>query len=60
MLEKPLALSEVFVSIPDPRQSSKVTYDLVEVLVVVVCAVICGADVTVHCARPSLEKEEVM
>ncbi|BCX80698.1 transposase [Methylomarinovum caldicuralii] len=48
MLEKPLALSEVFVSIPDPRQSSKVTYDLVEVLVVVVCAVICGADTLVE------------
>lgn len=48
MSEKPLALTEVFVSIPDPRQLSKVTYDLVEVLVVMVCAVICGADTVVE------------
>ncbi|BCX82216.1 transposase [Methylomarinovum caldicuralii] len=56
MLEKPLALSEVFVSIPDPRQSSKVTYDLVEVLVVVVCAVICGADTLVEVELWAREK----
>ena len=39
-----LRLAEVFVSIPDPRQASKVHHDLVELLVVAVNAVLVGAD----------------
>jgi predicted transposase YbfD/YdcC len=39
-----LRLADVFVSIPDPRQAKKRRHDLVEMLVVAVCAVLAGAD----------------
>lgn len=39
-----LRLADVFVSIEDPRQAAKVRYDLVELLVVAVNAVLVGAD----------------
>jgi predicted transposase YbfD/YdcC len=39
-----LRLAEVFVSIEDPRQRSKVRHDLVELLVVAVTGVLAGAD----------------
>jgi predicted transposase YbfD/YdcC len=39
-----LRLADVFVSITDPRQASKVEHDLVELLVVAVNAVLVGAD----------------
>ena len=42
--EGKLRLSDVFVSIHDPRQSGKVRHDLVELLVVAVNAVLVGAD----------------
>ncbi len=38
-MEEAVTLTDVFVSITDPRQSAKVRYDLVEVLALVVCAV---------------------
>jgi predicted transposase YbfD/YdcC len=44
----PLRLAEVFVSIDDPRQAAKVKYDLVELLVTAVAAVLCGADTFVE------------
>ena len=41
---KRLSLADVFVSISDPRQTSKVEHNLVEILVVAVNAVLSGAD----------------
>jgi predicted transposase YbfD/YdcC len=42
--ESKLRLADVFVSITDPRQATKVEHDLVELLVVAVNAVLVGAD----------------
>ena len=42
--EQPLRLSDVFVSIHDPRQPGKVKHDFVELLVVAVNGVLVGAD----------------
>jgi predicted transposase YbfD/YdcC len=39
-----IRLAEVFVGLNDPRQAKKVEHDLVEMLVVAVCAVLVGAD----------------
>jgi hypothetical protein len=41
-IEGKLRLSDIFVSIHDPRQSGKVRHDLVELLVVAVNAVLVG------------------
>lgn len=46
--EKTLRLGDVFVGIRDPRQGTKVVHDLVELLVVAVCAVLVGADTFVE------------
>ena len=46
--EGKLRLADVFVSITDPRQASKVEHDLVELLVVAVNAVLVGADTFVE------------
>lgn len=46
--ENRLRLADVFVSITDPRQSSKVELDLVELLVIAVNAVLVGADTFVE------------
>ena len=43
-----LCMAEVFVGIDDPRQAKKVRHNLVEVLVVAICAVISGADTFVE------------
>ncbi|GHT92857.1 hypothetical protein FACS1894116_03740 [Betaproteobacteria bacterium] len=43
-MEAKLRLSDVFISITDPRQSGKVSHDLVELLVVAANAVLVGAD----------------
>lgn len=43
-----LRLTDVFVSITDPRQAKKVRHDLAEVLVVAVCGVLVGADTFVE------------
>jgi len=42
--EGKVQLAEVFVGLRDPRQAKKVEHDLVEMLVVAVCAVLVGAD----------------
>jgi len=42
--ENTIRLAEVFVGLRDPRQTKKVEHDLVEMLVVAVCAVLVGAD----------------
>lgn len=39
-----MPVSEVFVSIPDPRSQRHAKHDLSELLTVAVCAVLCGAD----------------
>ena len=46
--ENQLRLADVFVAITDPRQAAKVEHDLVELLVVAVCAVLVGADTFVE------------
>ena len=46
--ESKLRLSDVFVSITDPRQARKTRHDLVEVLVVAVNGVLAGADTFVE------------
>ena len=42
--EKPVSLAEAFSIIVDPRVAGRNTHDLVEMLVVSVCAMLCGAD----------------
>jgi len=49
-------LADVFVSIDDPRQASKVKHDLVEVLVVAVNGVLVGADTFVEIELWAREK----
>ena len=49
-------LADVFVSIDDPRQASKVEHDLVELLVVAVNAVLVGADTFVEIELWAREK----
>lgn len=39
-----LPLTQVFVSIPDPRNSRQIRHDLSELLTVAACAVLCSAD----------------
>lgn len=51
-----LSLADVFVSIADPRQAKKTRYDLVEVLVVAVSAVLAGADTFVEMEAWANEK----
>ena len=54
--EGKLRLAEVFVSVTDPRQAGKVEYDLVELLVVAVNAVLVGADTFVEIELWAKEK----
>lgn len=51
-----LRIAEVFVGIGDPRQAKKVDHDLVELLVVAVCAVLAGADDFVEIEEWAKEK----
>ncbi len=41
---KPVSLAEAFSIIVDPRVAGRSTHDLVEMLVVAICAMLCGAD----------------
>jgi hypothetical protein len=50
--------ADVFVSIPDPRQTAKVEHDLVELLVVAVNAVLVGADTFVEIELWAREKPD--
>ena len=53
---KKLRLADVFVSVTDPRQASKVEHDLVELLVVAVNGVLVGADTFVEIELWAKEK----
>ena len=53
-----LCIAEVFVGIRDPRQAKKVDHDLVELLVVAVCAVLAGADDFVEIEEWAKEKRD--
>ena len=54
--ESKLRLMDVFVGLHDPRQARKVEHDLVEMLVVAVCAVLAGADDFVEIEEWAKEK----
>lgn len=54
--EGKLRLAEVFVGLLDPRQAKKVEHDLVEMLIVAVCAVLVGADDFVEIEEWAIEK----
>lgn len=54
--EGTLRLMDVFVGLHDPRQAKKVDHDLVEMLVVSVCAVVAGADDFVEIEEWAKEK----
>ena len=54
--ESKLRIADVFVGIRDPRQAKKVEHDLVEMLVVAVCAVLAGADDFVQIEEWAKEK----
>lgn len=41
---KRLSLAEAFAGLPDPRVAGRSKHDLVEMLVVTVCALLCGVD----------------
>ena len=41
---KRLSLAEAFAEIPDPRVAGRSKHDLVEMLVVAVCGLVCGVD----------------
>lgn len=56
--ESKVRLAEVFVGLRDPRQAKKVEHDLVEMLVVAVCAVLVGADDFVQIEEWANEKED--
>jgi len=43
-LGRRLSLAEAFAEIPDPRVAGRSKHDLVEILVVAVCGVLCGVD----------------
>ncbi len=42
--KKVMPLTEVFVSISDPRSARQIRHDLSELLTVAVCAALCSAD----------------
>jgi predicted transposase YbfD/YdcC len=56
--ERTIRLVEVFVGLRDPRQAKKVEHDLVEILVVAVCAVLVGADDFVEIEEWANEKAD--
>ncbi len=41
---KPMALVEAFACVPDPRVAGRTKYDLVEMLVISICAMVCGIE----------------
>jgi hypothetical protein len=42
--EKPTSLAEHFAELPDPRQRQNREHKLIDILVITICAAICGAD----------------
>lgn len=57
--EGKVRLAEVFVGLRDPRQAKKVEHDLMEMLVVAVCAVLVGADDFVEIEEWANEKTAI-
>ena len=47
-----------FESLPDPRQSGKVDHKLIDIIIITICAVICGADNWVEVAEFGKEREK--
>jgi hypothetical protein len=41
---KRLSIAQAFAEIPEPRVAGRSTYDLVEILVLAACAMVCGVD----------------
>ncbi len=41
---KRLSLAEAFADLPEPRVAGRSKHDLVEMLVLTVCALVCGVD----------------
>ena len=56
--EQPLSLAEAFSVISDPRVKGRSTYDLVELLVISVCGMLCGADNFVDIVEWANERQD--
>lgn len=39
-----LSISECFADLPDPRMEKKTKHQLLDIITITICAVICGAD----------------
>lgn len=53
-----LSIISHFESLPEPRQSGKVAHKLIDVIIITICAVICGADNWVEVAEFGKEREK--
>lgn len=47
-----------FESLPEPRQSGKVEHKLIDIIIITICAVICGADTWVEVEEFGKERED--
>ena len=47
-----------FENMPDPRQSSKIEHKLIDIIIITICAVICGADSWVEVEEFGKEREK--
>jgi hypothetical protein len=52
-----MTLTEAFSGLPDPRTGPAQRYDLTEMILMVLCAVLCGADSWVDCAEWAEDNE---
>ena len=52
-----MTLSEAFVELPDPRTGPAQRHDLGEMILMALCAVLCGADSWVDCAEWAEDNE---
>lgn len=53
----PICVAEHFAELPDPRALPAQRHDLLDILVIALCALICGADTFVDIARFGKAKE---
>jgi len=53
-----ISLLNHFGSLTDPRQAGKIEHKLIDILVIAICAIICGADSWVEVAEFGTEREE--
>ena len=53
-----LSIMTHFESLPDPRQSGKVEHKLIDIIIITICAVICGANSWVEVAEFGKEREK--